>query len=453
MSEKNLDLSKELKNDKIGIGLGAFGYNFGAAGLVTYLTFFYTDYMLIPAASVALILLVSRFINALSDLLMGMLIDRTTSKMGKVRPWLLWMALPAIICIMATYFVPNLSTSGRTIYAFVTYNLMAFFYLTAMALPMQALASVITTNTGERLKLSQIFGFTNTLAGVVINLFAAKMMALFGGGANGFFYYFGVIAIIGGLLMVACFMLTKERADKKILEKVPFGAGSKALSKNKYFWILAFMGIMVSFVPAMWAVIAYYCKYILANQVAPGALMSLMFGGMTIGVLVFIPITKKIGKIPSSALGFSLQILGSVILIFAPTSVAVIWISTLFRSLGTGAYASLVNAIRADIVDYGEWKSGIRTEGMIFSGSSFGVKIGTAIGGAVVPALLAWGKYIPGAVTQAASAIAAIKFAFIYCPLIGTTIVVICLLFMNSLEKRLPQIKADLADRRAKEIG
>ncbi len=453
MSEKNLNLSKELKNDKIGLGLGAFGYNFGAAGLVTYLTFFYTDYMLIPAASIALILLISRFFDALTDLMMGVLVDRTISKLGKVRPWLLWMAFPAIISVAAAYFVPNLSTTGRTIYAFITYNLMAFFYLTAMALPMQALAAVITTNTGERLKLSQIFGFCNTLAGVVINLFAAKMMTLFGGGANGFLYYFGTVALIGGLLMLVCFKLTKERADKRVLEKVPLKFGLKAISTNKYFWLLTFSGCMASFVPAMFSVVAYYCKYILANQVSPGALMSLMFGGITIGVLAFIPVTKKIGKILSAISGFLLQILGSVILIFAPASVAVIWISTFFRAFGSGAYASLVNAIRADIVEYGEWKFGVRTEGMIFSGSSFGVKVGTGIGGAVVAALLAWGKYIPGAATQTASAITAIKFAFIFCPLIGTSLIVICLIFMNSLEKKLPQIKTDLADRRAKENG
>lgn len=448
----NTNLSKELQKDKIGMGLGAFGYNLGAAGVITYLTFFYTDYMLIPAASVALILLFSRFLDAFTDLLVGILIDRTKSKHGKVRPWLLWIAVPAIISVAATYYIPNLSETGRTIYAFITYNLMAFFYLTAMALPMQALCSVITTDSGNRLKLSQIYGFFNTLAAVFLNLFAAKIMAFMGGGASGYFYYFGTVALIGGLLMLACFKLTKERTEKAVsnIDKIPLGKGLKAIFSNGYWWILTFMQVMVMFVPAMWAVTAYYCIYWLNGQVDVGALMSLMWGGITIGVLAFIPITRKVGKAKSAAIGFIFQIIGSVLLIIAPSAVAMAWISTIFRAFGAGANSGVANALRADVVEYGEWKTGLRTEGLVYSGASFGMKVGAGIGGAVVAALLAWGEYIPGAASQAPKAMDAIKFAFVYCPLIGTIITIICLIFLIGLEKKIPQIKADLDERRLK---
>lgn len=449
MSEKNLDLSKELRKDKIGMGFGSFGYNFGAAGLTTYLTLFYTDYMLIPAATIAAIMFGVRIIDALTDVLLGFLIDRTNSKYGKVRPWLLWMALPAVISVFALYYVPNFSVTGRSIYAFLTYVFLEFSYLTCMALPMQALCAVITTDTVQRLKLSQIYGFFNTLAAVCINLFASKMMKLFGGGASGFFWYFGTVALLGVMMMLICFILTKERTQPVQNEekKLPIIKGFKIIMQNKYWWILTAIQLCVSFVPAMWASTAYYCRYWLNGQINVGVLMSMMWGGITVGVVVFMPISGKIGKTKSAAAGFLFQILGSVMLMFAPSSVAIAWISTFFRAFGAGANFGVANALRADVVEYGEWKTGIRTEGLIYSGASFGGKVGLGLGASVVAGLLAWGKYIPNAVSQAAQAMTAIKIAFVFMPFIGTTLIIIFLL-MFDLEKKIPQIKADLDERR-----
>lgn len=452
MSEMNLN--QELKKDKIGIGIGAFGYNLGAAGLITYLTFFYTDHMLIPAASVAMILFASRLIDAFTDLFVGYMIDRTKSKHGKVRPWLLWMAVPAVISIAATYYVPNFSESGRVIYAFITYNLMAFFYLTALALPMQAIGSVITQDGTQRLKISQIWGVFNTFAAVCINLFASRVMGLFGGGTSGFFYYFSFVGLLGGILMLICFKLTKERTVKsKKYDKVPLGVGLKALFSNRYWFAVTIMQVIVALVPSMWAVTAYYVIYWLNGGIDVGALMSMMWGGITLGIFAFIPVSRRIGKPKSAALGFTLQILGSVLLIIAPTSIPMAWVSTFFRAFGVGGYSGTMIALRSDVVDYGDWKTGVRTEGLIFSGGSFGMKVGQGIGGAIVAGLLAWGGYVAGAATQSARALGAIKFAFVYCPLIFTSLIVVCLFFLFSLEDKMPQIRKELAERNANEAA
>src|SRR5690554_4290415 len=162
--------------DKVGLSMGAFGYNLGAAGLMTFLTYFYTDSMLISAASVSMILLVSRILDAFTDLFVGAMIDRNKSKLGKARPLLMWMALPAILAMAATFYVPNFTESGRVIYSLITYNLMAFFYLTCLALPLQALVSLITPDSRERLRLSQLWGFFNTGSAVVVNFFANNIM-------------------------------------------------------------------------------------------------------------------------------------------------------------------------------------------------------------------------------------------------------------------------------------
>ncbi|KPU42813.1 inner membrane symporter YicJ [Oxobacter pfennigii] len=441
---------EEVSNKEVGAyGLGYFGYNLGSAGLMTYLTFFYTDYMKIPAASVAMILLVSRFLDGATDLFLGVLIDRTTSKYGKARPWLLWMALPAAISVSLLYYVPNISTSGKVVYAFITYNAVAFFYLTCMALPMQALVALITPDPKRRLTISTVGSIFNTLAAVVINLYAKPIMAALGGEAKGMFWFFTIMAFAGVGLMLLCFAFTKERAERRQYAKVPLGVGVKALFANKYWWNITLIQIMTSLVPSAWGATVYYTNYITGNAGLVGPIMSLMWGGITIGIFMFIPVTRKLGKRNAGLIGMALQVLGSVVLWFAPASVGMLWFSTVLRSIGPAAMIAASNAMRADTVEYGEWKTGVRNEGMIYSGASFGGKVGSGIGGAILAALLASGGYVGGAATQTPEAIEAIKAAFIILPGVGSTLIMVMLAFFD-LEKFIPQINKDLKERRAK---
>lgn len=444
----------DLRKDKIGIGFGSFGFNLGSAVLMTYLTFFLTDNMLISAASVSLILLVSRIIDAFTDLWMGTLIDRCKSKMGKARPWILWMAAPAVISMALLFIVPPFNETGRVIYSFVTYNLVAFFYLTALALPMNALVALVTTDMKSRLVLSQIFGFFMTLGAVFVNYFATPIMNAFGGGNMGYFWYFTIMAIVGVACMLVCFKLTKERSQDETKnavknDKMKFTVGAKVVLKNKYWWNAMGIYLMTSLVPACWAATAYYCIYWQNNQVDTGQLMSLLWGGITAGILLFIPISRKVGKANAAAIGLALQAIGSVMLWMAPTSIAMLWISTVFRSVGVGGLSGNMNAMLADVVEYGEWKTGVRTEGLIYSGASFGMKVGTGLGGALVAGLLAWGQYVPNAATQAPQAMESIKLAFVGAPFIGSVLIIVMLLLFR-VEKLMPKIKTDLEERRKK---
>ena len=446
-----------LLKDKFGLGIGNFGYNLGAAVLMTYLTFFLTDNMLISAGSVSLILLVSRIIDAFTDLWMGTLIDRCKSKFGKARPWLMWMAAPAAISIALCFYVPNLNETGKTIYAFITYNLVAFFYLTALALPLSALVSLVTTDMKHRLVFSQIAGFFMTLGAVFVNFFATPIMDKLGGvGTNrAYFLYFTIMAVIGCLLMVVCFLLTKERAKEELgtekveKEKLGFVKGAKIVLTNKYWWNAMGIYLMTSLVPACWAATAYYCIYWVDNRVDTGQLMSLLWGGITAGILLFIPVSRKVGKANSAAIGLCMQALGSIMLWLAPTSIAMVWVSTVFRSVGVGGLSGNMTAMLADVVEYGEWKTGVRTEGLIYSGASFGSKVGSGLGGSVVAALLAWGNYVPNADVQAEKAMTSIKLAFVAAPFVGTMLIIVMLLLFR-VEKLMPTIRKDLEERRAR---
>lgn len=458
MTEGNPAVSIDLRKDYTGMAFGSFGSNLCLAVIMTYLTIFLTDNMLISAASVSLILLLSRIIDAFSDLWVGLLIDRCKSKMGKARPWLLWMAAPSAIAMALMFFVPPLNENGRIIYSFITYNLLAFFYLTALTLPMNALVSLITTDTKQRLIISQIFGLFSTLGAVFVNFFSTPIMETLGGGNRGYFWYFTIIGIVGTGFCIICFMLTKERARKESIDnskkqtKIAFKTGTLAVLKNIYWWNAMGIYLMVSLVPACWAATAYYCIYWLNNQVDTGHLMALLWGGITGGILLFVPISKKVGKVNSAAIGISIQALGSVFLWLAPTSIAMVWFSTVLRSIGVGGLSGNMRAMLADVAEYGEWKTGVRNEGMIFSGATFGGKVGAGLGGSIVAALLAWGEYVPNAAAQAAKAMLSIKLAFIAVPFIGSTLIVIMLLLFR-VEKLMPKIIADLEERRKNRTG
>jgi len=372
--------------------------------------------------------------------------------MGKARPWLLWMAAPSVISMMLLFYIPPFNETGKIIYAFITYNLVAFFYLTALTLPMNALVSLITPDDKYRLIFSQIWGFFSTLGAVFVNFFSTKIIQALGDGGQGFFWYFTIIAFVGVVFVLICFALTKERAREesddasKSKEKLPFKTGVTAVIKNKYWWNAMGIYLMSNLVPACWAATAYYCIYWMNSQVDTGHLMALLWGGITGGILIFVPISRKLGKTKASAIGLGMQAIGSILLWIAPTSITMLWISTIFRSVGVGGLSGSFRAMLADVVEYGEWKTGVRTEGMIYSGSTFGGKVGAGLGGAIVAALLAWGGYIPNATTQAVKAMTSIKLAFIAVPFAGSILIIILLLLFR-VEKLMPKIKADLETR------
>lgn len=450
----NATVNDGMLKDKIGMAFGSYGLYGAQAFILMYFTIFLTDSMLISANVVGMILLVSRFFDAATDLFMGSLLDRTKTKFGKARPWLLWMVGPAAVSMALMFYVPPFEETGKIVYTIAIYLLVTLCFFTGLALPMQALVSLITTDSKHRLAISQVYGFFQTLGSAVATLASTEAMRFLGGGHKGMFLYFLFLVIVGMGFLLICFKLTKERAhgenksNTRTAEKVDFKTGAGAVLRNKYWWNFMAIYFMVSLVPTFFiAGTPYYCIYWLDNQVDPGRLGSLLWGGITAGVLLFVPLSRKIGKANSAAVGIGIQALGSLLLWIAPTSVAMVWISTVLRSVGVGGWSGNFTAMLADIVEYGEWKTGVRTEGMIYSGATFGFKLGMGISSSIIGALLAWGQYVPNATVQAAKTMFSLKMIFIGFPFIGSSLITI-MLILYGVEKHIPKIKAELADRR-----
>lgn len=426
MKEKN-----KIRRNQLGISLGGFGYNLGAAGMMTYLTYFYTDSMLLSATSVSLILFVSRFIDAFTDLLVGYLIDRTKSRWGRVRPWLLWMAIPAVLSVASMYYVPAFAETGRSIYAFITYNLTSFFYLTALQMPVNTLVSVLAKDSDQRLKINQCFGFSFSLAAVFVNLFANRIMKIMGNAASSYFWYFTICAGIGAIFMLCCFALTKEEAEITEKKSVSSKEMFYMLFHNKYAWMLIGITVCIYITVSGNTVMAYYTTYVLKNRIDAGVLMSVMYIGMAAGVPLFAPLASRIGAAKCCAVGYFLVAISYILLLWSPESIFMNGLSVVLRSLGAGAGTGVMNAIRADVVAYGEWKFGHRMNGLIFSSATFGMKVGSGIGAGAVALFLSIGGYAAGETIQSTSAITAIKTGYIYMPLLFALIITVALLFFD----------------------
>ncbi|MBN2401518.1 MAG: MFS transporter [Spirochaetes bacterium] len=439
---------KETLSFAMGNGFAMFLAQMGA---IMFLTIFWTDVVLIPAAIVGTIFLFSRIFDGFTDVLAGAIIHKTKTRMGKARPWLLWMALPSAFTVSILFYAPDFSLAGKIAYAAITYNLFAFFYLTMGGIAILSSVSLITQNQAERSKLVMVAMIFSAIASIVISAATYKGIEVFGGGSRGYFLFFTIIGIITGLGILIQFLGTKERAFAsagKTCDSIPWTTGMKHLIKNKYWWIangitffnLLFVGFM--------AINIFFVVYVLKRQDMVGPVMGLQYVGLIVGSIVLMPVVKKIGKRKGLMLSTTIQIIASIIMFIEPTSLPLILIGIFIRGFGSISIG-LQQSFLADTVEYGEWKCGARTEGLCFSSASFCMKVATGLGGAMVGWMLAWGGYVPNAAQQSSKALSAITFMFIG-SLAVLAIVQFILAYFFKLDNEYNDILRDLKNRREK---
>ena len=427
-SKNKLTFSKVF--ERFAYGCGDFGCNIIYTAMSAFLLFYYTDYAKVSALAVGTIMMVSRIFDGISDIIMGMIVDRTKSKFGKARPWLLRMCIPFAVSGILLFSVPtSWAATPKLVYVFITYNLVSTVIYTAINVPYSALNALMTQDPYERSVLSIFRNLLATAGTLTINTFTLPLVEKFGNNASAWtktFCVFGLVAVIAFLLN---FFGTKERVkpasageDGKA-EDVPFKEGIKALFKNKY-WIM--MTGMLALFFLMYSVnggaTVYYAKDILGDR----NLVSTINGIFNV-----------------------VQILGMLILNFAGGAMAGIVISSVIRGIGNACGGATMWAMVSDTIDYGEWKTGYRTEGLVNSACSFGYKIGNGIGSALLGIILEVGGYVGDAAVQTASALHSIEICFVWIPIAVYASGLVNMKFWK-LDKEFPQIIADLKARQAK---
>ncbi|RED95286.1 MFS transporter [Marinoscillum furvescens] len=402
--------------EKMAYGLGDFASSMFWKLFSMFLLFFYTDVFGISAAAVGTMFLVTRVWDALNDPLMGIISDRTRTRWGKFRPFLLFGAVPFGIIGVLTFTTPDLTADGKLVYAYITYTLMMMAY-TFVNVPYGSLMAVMTDDGVERTSLASWRFIGAFSGGLFVTASANYLVEYFSAGgtqAQGFQYTITLYAVVAAVLFLLTFLGTRERLAPPKQEHNSLKDDLKDLSKNLPWFIMLGANISILIFNSLRdGSILYYFKYYVQDQqlellgstyeltstVLSSVYMSVWLGTNIIGVLLAKPLAARWGKkttfsraaLVSAALSF---------LFFAlqPDQIILIFTLNIFIGISAGVILPLGWSMYADIADYSEWKTGRRATGLVFSSSSMSQKFGWTIGGAISGWLLAGFGFEPNAV-------------------------------------------------------
>jgi GPH family glycoside/pentoside/hexuronide:cation symporter len=403
--------SKLSIREKVGYSLGDTASHFVWDMVGFWLLFFYTDIYGISAAAAGTIMLIARFWDMAIDPLIGVISDRTNTRWGKFRPYILFGAIPYAILAILTFTTPNLGEVGKIIYAGATYVLLMTAY-SFINLPYSALGAVMTDDTYERAGLNS-YRFIAGFAGqFIVTGLALTLSEYFGHGnkAQGFQYTLFLFAVLSLIFFFITFKTTKERVKPSKAQKNSLSEDLKNLFKNQAWVILAIVGIVSFVMFAMQnAAIAYYFKYYLGKE--NNVQLFNVIG--TVALIVALPFSKPLAK----RFGNKNVFMGSSIisgiffmLIYLPgvENLTTIYIFNIIAKMAYAPAVPLLWTMIADSADYGEWKTGRRATGLYFSAAVFAQKAGWGIGAAIAGWILTISQFVPN-VTQSDTAITGIK--------------------------------------------
>lgn len=453
--------------EKIGYGLGDMASSMFWKLFGAYLMIFYTDVFGLSAAVVGTMFLITRVWDSFFDPIVGIIADRTNSRWGKFRPYLLYFALPFGMIGILTFFTPDLSITGKIIYAYITYSLMMMVY-SAINVPYASLLGVISPNPQDRNTLSTYRMTFAYIGSFIALLFFMPLVNYFSDNDNclqsqqyGWMMAVIVIAIMCVFLFLGCFSLTRERV--KPIKEGPnlLKNDIKDLFHNKPWWILLGAGISaLIFNSIRDGATVYYFKYFIVENtqseisilgipfVLSGLYLALGQAANIIGVIAAAPISNKFGKKNTYTGAMVIATILSIIFyFFDKDQLALIFIFQILISICAGSIFPLLWSMYADCTDYSELQTGNRATGLIFSSSSMSQKLGWAIGTAITGWLLAFFGFEANA-TQNTETIEGIKMFMSIFPAIGTILSVIFILMYPLSETRMKSVVQQLNKQR-----
>lgn len=438
--------------EKIAYGCGAGGGNVMSTLLAAFLLSYYTDTALIGAAAISTMFVICRLLDGVTDLMMGGIIDKTNTKLGKARPWLILSAPLMAIGIVLILSVPSsFGEAAKIVYAYVTYIFLNCVVYTIFGIAHAALLARITRDHKERNTTSVVSSICNNLVGLVVGTVITYLTINFGWTVTGIILGItaGVLILIPGVCVKETVGMTDTGVEKK--DVMPMKAQLPAVLKNRYFYLLILVGAFTLLMNAnAIASQVFYCNNVLGEPMFMAQLMSI---GQLPGIIVlfFMPwFSNKFSKRNFMLIGCVLLVAGFVVLGFAGTSHSLLLFGTILRSIGVGPIFAGLYALCADVCDFGEWKTGIRSEGLISASQSIGSKIGIGFGSAITGWVLAMCGYNGAEMVQSASAISGIKFVYSWMGAIISIVLFLCILFLN-VEKYIPEMRKNLSTQNMSE--
>jgi len=442
--------------EKLGYGLGDTASNFFFATFNLFLLYYYTDIFGLSAAAVGTMFLLTKILDAVSDPIMGLIADRTNSRWGKFRPYLLWAAIPYGVCGYAMFANPDFSYAGKLIYAYVTYSLMMLAY-TAINVPYSALMGVISPLSIERTKVASYRFFCAFAAGWLVGTFVTPLKNILGGGdeALGFKLTMMIFAVVSVALFWITFATTKERVIPPPA-KSDIKLDLKALLSNGPWKALFWAGIFTLInIAVRNGTLMYYFKYYVGDD---GTRIFLIFDKTAVflslglmAMMVGVSLTKWLSQhFEKRQLMIILSLLNAISMaVFFFTPPDQYWLMVAINCAGmlaAGPTPALVWSMYADCADYGEWKSGRRTTALVFSTVQFSHKMGLAVGAGLAGIILSWFGFVANEV-QTATSMAGIRFMFSIFPAVFAILGVIAIYFYRINSKMIATIEQDLLER------
>ncbi|HVU16260.1 MAG TPA: glycoside-pentoside-hexuronide (GPH):cation symporter [Candidatus Didemnitutus sp.] len=438
--------------EKIGYGLGDAASHIVLDNVVTYLPFFYTDVLGIPAGFAGTMFLLARGLDAVSDPIMGFVADRTRTRWGKFRPYLLWGAVPfAVLCVL-TYSSPQTSLTNKMIFAAVTQTLLTLAY-TFVNIPYCAMSGVITADPPSRMSL-QSYRFALATAGGMLSTVLMVPLVHFVDATNiarGYQGAIAILAVIAAVMLLICFATTRERLAPESSGKARLLGDLLDVARNDQWRIIGLLTFcnITGFVVRAGAMI-FYVTYLLGDQGRFAWFLGTYSAGNILGSALAKPLSDRFCKV--SLYGWLNGILGvlSVAMYLIPagsvtTMFALIFVIGVLHQAAT----PIQWVMMSDTVDYGEWKQGRRLTGVNFAGTLFVLKLGLALAGAIIGWTLQGVAYQKGAAVQSANATRAILILFTLAPAVFYFLSAWITRFYSLRKDTLAVVLGDLAARRA----
>ena len=388
--------------EKVGFGAGDMAVNVMIAAMFYFMQYFYTDIFGLKPVHVGTLFLAARFIDAFSDPVMGLLTDKYKSRMGRFRPYFLYLAIPYGFSVFLLFTTPDFSYNAKLVWAYVTY-LFATLMFTGVAIPYISYIGVLTSDPQERLSANGYRMFFAKIANVVIVASVPQLALMWGGGdsAKGYQLAMGFMSFVGVLLLLFCFFTTRERVEH-VVDKKPLLMQFKLLLKNDQWLILCAGCILGTMGYALRGGVAFYYAiyYLGGNESLAASFTSAGIAASIVSMVASTWITKRFCKV--ALFRWSQVIVGvlSVLMFFAvsPGDIFLAFVIYILLSFVVDLHAPIFWSAIAEAVDYGEVKNGKRVSGLAFGGISFCQKAGAGLAGYTTGLLLTYFGYQAGEV-------------------------------------------------------
>jgi Na+/melibiose symporter-like transporter len=487
-------IPKLARKEKIGYAMGDIATNFFFQSMILYQTRFYTDTVGLSAVAVGSMFLVLRLADAVFDPVIGALSDRTRTRWGNFRPWILWTAVPFGVIFWLVYVTPDVGPQGKLIYAYLTYTLVMMLY-SANNTPYSALMGVMTPDASERSSLAS-YRFVGALIGqFVIQALPLPLVAKFGGGdsARGWAVTMAIFGVLIILLNLITFASTRERVQPPPGEKHPLSADLKDVFTCRPWLVMFILTLLVfTMLVVRGSSSNYFFAYYLdqaqikeflgmaglagigsgpvtgwkaaldglgllvkpdgSNAAAVGLSLFFVVGSLVqiVGIMFSKPLADRFGKKAVFIAGVSVTALATLLVFFVgPTSFGLLFWLGILWAVGWGPTIPLLWVMIADVADYSEWKTSRRATGFMYAGILFALKAGLSLGGAMSAWVIDAYGYVPN-VAQTEKALLGIRLGASVYPAIALGLVIVCLVIYPIGKTLNQRIQDELTERRRK---